>query len=340
MAFCRKCGSSLLDKAKFCNKCGSPVALPGGSNKQNNVAGEVVALDGSSVRAISDVPVISVEKPRSYEGRERTFVIEGTTIKFSPSMDEHIYYKKRFLGLARDLCDQFSYEYSIKVNNLDSFLLEVPRLFSKYRNPIIDVIVAVLIESEIYSVSRPQVEEMLSEITYRIDGIYTPVVNEFNSTLELNQQKKARNWSMLPNMFFSGISGIIIGTALNFAVNEMAESSIKNANVTQFQRGQIFKKINPNEVSRAVYYDFITHYKVLIRMLHERGNGIWIPDSDSSESAGLFTNLRSGLIPQDKTLMAELKLIQFNPLNLDYINLLSQDHSEIQGVKELIEYLK
>ncbi len=328
MSFCRKCGNPLLENSKFCNKCGTQVIR---SPKSNNNIQNTTPYGEVIVRA---------DSPHYYEGEEKNFSIsDGMSVHFNPEVDSHVYYKRCFSNLAKDMCTQFAHAYAQYVTDLDSFIVHMPKLYYLYREPMINAVVSVLIEAEVFSVSNKQVEEEINEENIRANRLYTPVINAFNNALENNQQKVRNTYNMLPNLFFAGLGGILLGTAINFAANEIAESSLRSANVTAYQRKYIFSNINHKLLIKGVFYDYLDVYIVLVNKLNANFKYVWYPLSDPN-SDGIYTNLLNNNIPQDKTLSACLSLINSNPVNPAYVNILEKIHGNESGVKELVDYLK
>ena len=299
MPFCRKCGKQLTETMKFCTQCGTPVAVNAVS-----APAEVVVQD--PVTAIANLV------PSYYEGAARSFSVSGETIDFPASVDAYIYYRKHFMKISKVLSGLFFQEYMQEIRNIDDFLLKMPAVYQKYRKPIFDIMGQILIEAQIYDVSIEQIAEKINASNLEINEYYTRSRNDFNATIELNQERISRNWSMLPTMIFSGIGGFVIGTALNFAVSSAAESSIRNANVSQLQRHELFQRIDPKAIETAVFNDYFNMHIWLIDALVSGGKELWTESAPSSREQGIYQNLISNRIPPEKQKAMKIELLKIN----------------------------
>ena len=339
MAFCRKCGNKLADGAKFCGKCGTPVVSTAPVANAEATAPDNSTLPAAPAEAAIPVAIsLSVDKPDYYLGEKRSFIVNGESIDFDAPLDAHIYYRRHFTRIARELSAKFYGEYTREVKNVDDFLIKLPSLYQKYRVPIFEVIGQLLIDAEIYDVSVEQIAEQINNSQLRINEYYTKMVNDFNATIEYNQQKRARNWNMLPTMIFSGIGGFVLGTALNFAVTNVAEESIRKANVSYAQRVELFNRVRPEDIYKAVYDDYLGMYVYLLGALRSHGKLIWMDMGVSEQEKGIYQNLIYNRIPFEKQKEKKLDLIRINPINAAYCALIENENDP--DMAPLIEYIK
>ena len=315
MAFCRKCGNKLDDTMKFCTKCGTQVA--------------------GSVATTYELKIS--KPPEYYEGVHRTIPVGNRVVEFPASMDAHIYYRRVFSIAGREMSAAFNRDYSSYVYDLDSFLIKITELYQKYRNPLIGAMESILLKAGVYDVSIEQLTEMVNNSHPLIVDYYTGVITTFNNTLQANAEKKAKNWSLLPTMFFSGLGGFIIGTAYSFAIDAAAEASIKNADVSPYQRSQIYSMINHNDVCNTVLYDYLGMYRIMLRILKEHGKDIWMESPISTQEQGLYQNLAANIIPEEIRVDKKLELIRSNPVNDDFIRLIIEEDDE--DIDELRQYV-
>lgn len=346
MAFCIRCGAILRKSDKFCYKCGRNLLQTNEetdiqkgveinnverSDEKNNVA----TVASESETQVERIPV------QYYNEKITTFLSIGGTV-FVVSNDKYAfnYYRKEFKRVAREQVDELKKEYFREVQNLDSFLSKFSQIYLKYRERLIDNAMEILFQAGIYDVSKQIFTEQHTKAFCGCAETVNAVVESFNLTIQANQERKIRNYSMLPGVVFGGgIGGLLAATVTNAVVNSIAESDIKNANVTTQQRQELFLRINVHTLFERVFCDYWYVFVTLAWTMKNRGREIWFPASESEQSAqGLFVNLREGRVPKEKEVECLISIYQLNPYVDDYYKYLIEKYGKTQEVMRICDF--
>ncbi len=299
MPFCGMCGSKMDEQDRFCMSCGTP----------------------SMTTATAPVPVVNTQQSISknfpvnvHNGSQQSFSLLNKELVISSGMDTFNYYRKAFRDFARRQAAALEAEYRATITNLDAFFIEFPALYAKYRQPLLDCAMSIMLQSGVYDISAKQFEEQHTADFCLCAEDVDVAVESFNLTIEANQDRKIRMYNMMPGVVFSGIGGFAAALAMNVAVNAIAEADIRNANVSQRQRAEIFGRINTENLMERAFVDYWRVFLSLTWQLNRKGMDVWYPDEASNESAtGLFENLTSGMLPPDKIPELLIKILQLNP---------------------------
>lgn len=288
------------DTDKFCNKCGTP------------------ALKSSAPTQVSAPQVVQSTSVGNYDevyvGVERRFPFMGRTLVVSPGMDAFNYYRTAFRAFARQQAAALEADYRRNVTDLDSFLIEFPKLYAFHRKPLIDCAMSIILQSGVYDLSAQQFEEQHTADFCLCGEVVNTTIESFNLTIEANQDRKARMYNMMPGVVFSGIGGFAAALALNVAVNSIAEADIRNANVTKKQRAELFGRIDTAALMENAFVDFWRVFLSMTWQLNRKGLDIWYPNTEDNTSAeGLLQNLNSGMLPPARTPDLLIRLLQLNP---------------------------
>ena len=326
MAFCCMCGSQLNEQDKFCTRCGTPSQVGASALAPvANASFQQTALQNFSIEA--------------YSGNEQRFILLGNELVVPSGMDVFNNYRKLFREFARYQAAALEAEYRSRIYNLDAFLVEFPAMYAKYRQPILDCAMSIMLKTGVYDVSAKQFEEQHTADFCLCGEDVDVMIESFNLTIEANQQRKARMYNMMPGVVFSGIGGFAAALAMNVAVNSIAAADIRNANVTPKQRAELFARINTEILMERAFTDYWRVFLSLTWQLNRKGINVWYPNQNDNESAkGLFQNLTSGMLPQEKIPELLVKLIQLNPYADDPLTYIRQYVGITQETARIFDY--
>jgi len=304
MPLCPKCGSHNSEGNRFCNSCGSSLVS---SN----------TIFQHSQPAKKQVPITFNPNTEllPYTGQERLFTLEGETITVSEEMDAFIHYRKAFKHAARYMVQYVMRDYNAQVKNLDDYFTKFPIMYVHYRRYLVDAAVKILVNNGIYDISREEFELELNNDFSKCNREYEALIEAFNNTIEDNQERAARRASLLPTLYFGGgVLGFAKALAYNAATTGIAEASIRNANVSQPQRRELFRRITLRGMQENLFSDFWDiHYSLTYR-LNERGAAVWYPTKELNMKAqGLMNNISNRLIPEDKIVSALIQILDIRP---------------------------
>lgn len=312
MPFCCVCGAPLGNFDNFCTRCGARVQA-----QQVNTA----------VPAPQQYQTLPQNNTSSYAyfGTEKVFPFLGRELRVSSGMDTFNYYRKMFKELAGRQTDALAAEYVARINNLDAFLIYFPEMYARYRKPLIDFAMKIILQSGVYDLSPAQFEDQHTADFCLCGQDVDTVIESFNLTIEANQDKKIRMYNMMPGMVFSGLGGFAAALAVNVAVNTIAEADIRNANVNPRQRAEIFARINYSSLMERAFTDYWRVFLSMTWQLNRKGMDVWYPDERANESAaGLYGNLISGMLPQERVPDLLVTLLNLNPYADDPLRYIRQ----------------
>lgn len=317
MPFCGYCGTRLGEADAFCFNCGNATGAP-------------------AMPVVRNAPSFRCDL---VEGKEHVFPFFGTTMTVTAQMDVFNYYRKWFSQQAKIKAAELRAEYCARIHNLDAFLTEFPDLYKKYRKPLIDAAMSVFAKAEIYDISPEQFEEQHTADFCLCGEDVDVVIESFNLTIEANQDKKIKMYNMMPGMVFRGIGGFAAALAVNAAVNKIAENDIKNADVNEKQRAEIFGRIDLDSLMERAYIDYWRVFLSLTYMLNQRGYGVWYPNvEDNNRANGLYQNLTAGRIPQDKIVSQTVILFSLNPYVEGYLDYLKNRFGITPETRAIVDY--
>ena len=300
------CGATLGMSDGFCSNCGAPV----------NTAAQKAPAPTVDYSEIFRVELV--------HGTERRFPLFGETIVVPPEVDVFNYYRKKFSQMAKIKTADLRNEYCARITDLDSFLSVFPDIYAEHRKILIDIAMYVFSLAEYFDISAEQFEEQHTADFCLCGEAVDTVIESFNLTIEANQDKKIRMYNMMPGMVFHGLGGFAAAIAVNAAVNKIAENDIKNADVSSSQREEIYGRINLDVLMENAYIDYWRVFLSLTYELNQRGYGVWYPnEQDNKRASGIYQNLISGRIPQDRVLSQIALLLKCNPYAEGHLESLS-----------------
>lgn len=275
----------------------------------------------------------------------KKFSILNKTLEIPGDLDLFNSYRLIFRELANQYTKELEMEYNNNIQNLDAFLSEFPHLYNNKIEPLIKKSVDILISEGIWTVTYDSfLEQHLSDFHLAMDD-YTVMVNNFNSALEANQQKKASMWGYVPSLIGGGfgivgaLKGIATATAYNLIRDGIEANSLKNANVKPEQRNEIYKLLNTSILFDRVFADYWNVFLSLVWILRQNGKNIWWPTTDAAvQASNIFTNLSNPNFPQDKIIDAMIQILQITPYNEEYYNFLIDKFGETSKIIELKKY--
>ena len=299
MKFCNNCGTRLNDQDKFCMNCGTPSPV---------VEAAPVVSTAMVQNTQSNLPI------GVYFGREQRLSFLGRELVISSGMDTFNYYRKMFREFAKRQAEALEVEYRAKIKDLDAFFIEFPEMYAKYRQPLLDCAMGIIIDYDVFDLSAKQFEDQHTADFCLCAEDVDIAAESFNLTIEANQERKARMYNMMPGVVFSGLGGFAAALALNVAVNSIAEADIRNADVSKKQRAEIFGRIDTDILMERAFVDYWRVFLSMTWQLNRKGKDVWYPNTTDNESAtGLLQNLNSGMIPAQKIPDLLVRLIQLNP---------------------------
>lgn len=304
MTFCRKCGAQMGDQDRFCMSCGTPAQAP--------VAEAAPAIS-------NPIPQPQINQPiPAYTGFEQRFPLMGRQLVVSSGMDTFNFYRKAFRDFARYQAGCLESEYRARICDLDSFFIDFPEMYARYRQPLLDCAMAIILQTGVFDLSAKQFEDQHTADFCLCAEDVDIAAESFNLTIEANQERKARMYNMMPGVVFSGVGGFAAALALNVAVNSIAEADIRKANVTKKQRAEIFGRIDTGILMERAFLDYWRVFLSMTWQLNRKGIDVWYPNEADNESAtGLFQNLTSGMLPPDRVPDLLVRLLQLNPYSDD-----------------------
>lgn len=312
MPFCCACGWKMNDQDRFCTKCGTP-AYTGTPAPSAPVANAPIVS-----APVIQQPAAFTAPNQAYVGTEQCFSLLGKELYVSAGMDTFNYYRKLFKKLAKHQADALAAEYRATIHDLDSFLVNFPEMYARYRKPLLDYAMSLILQSGVYDLSAKQFEDQhTADFCLCAEDVDT-AIESFNLTIEANQDRKIRMYNMMPGVVFSGIGGFAAALAMNIAVTSIAEADIRNANVSKKQRAEIFGRIDTDVLMERAFIDYWRVFLSMTWQLNRKGCDVWYPnDADNESASGLLGNLNSGMIPPDKVPDILVKLLQLNPYSDD-----------------------
>lgn len=304
MTFCRKCGAQMGDQDRFCMSCGTPAQAP--------VAETAPVIS-------NPIPQPQINQPiPAYTGFEQRFPLMGRQLVVSSGMDTFNFYRKAFRDFARYQAGCLEAEYRARISDLDSFFIDFPEMYARYRQPLLDCAMAIILQTGVFDLSAKQFEDQHTADFCLCAEDVDIAAESFNLTIEANQERKARMYNMMPGVVFSGVGGFAAALALNVAVNSIAEADIRKANVTKKQRAEIFGRIDTGILMERAFLDYWRVFLSMTWQLNRKGIDVWYPNEADNESAtGLFQNLSSGMLPPDRVPDLLVRLLQLNPYSDD-----------------------
>lgn len=330
MPVCSKCGTNYVEGDRFCMVCGNSF----GASNEKFQTNQLAVKPNSSV----DNPL---PKLVPYNGQARTFTLSGETYNVSEGMDAFIHYRKAFKHAAKYMADFVMRDYDAQVRNLDDYFTKFPIMYVHYRRYLVDEAVKILIHFDIYDISREEFEAELGKEFSKCNVTYEALIEAFNNTITDNQARAARRGSLLPNIFFGGgVLGFAQALAYNAASTAIVESSIRNANVSQAQRRELFKRITRKELYENLLSDYWdVHYSLTYR-LHENGVNVWYPSVEGNTKAqGLMRNLQSNLIPEEKKAKVLVQVLNNRPMQDGCVEYLVKKFGKDPEAMAIAEYL-
>lgn len=341
MQFCCTCGCRMDDESKFCPQCGTPVNSAPPVNSATPVYPEPIFNEpvyASPYQQSDQPPQQNISIP-AYTGMEQNFSFMGRNLSISSGMDAFNFYRKEFRTFARYQARALEMEYRAKITDLDAFFIEFPKMYAKYRQPLLDCAMKIILQTGVFDLSAKQFEEQHTA-DFCLCGEDVDVAAEsFNLTIEANQERKARMYNMMPGVIFSGIGGFAAALALNVAVNSIAEADIRNANVSKSQRAEIFGRIDTSILMERAFLDYWRVFLSMTWQLNRKGIDVWYPNTEDNESAqGLLQNLSSGMLPAERVPDLLIRLIQLNPYADDPLLCVRQHIGETYETIPIFEY--
>ncbi|MBR5800337.1 MAG: zinc ribbon domain-containing protein [Lachnospiraceae bacterium] len=345
MQYCGECGTRLREGSLFCHECGAKVAHNESDYNENSNQNMMICnknVEKSIEKVVSCESNELVKKKLQipmYKGEQKFFTFMGRKLVVTEDKDTFNYYRKLYSKLAKKGADALKKNYLTNIINLDLFLSDFFNMYLHYRKPLIDATVDLLTEAGIYDVSQQIFEEQHTTDFCLCREDVKVMIDSFNLTIEANQNKKIRAYNMMPGVVFSGFGGLIAATALNVAVTAIAEADIKNANVTQAQRKELFGRINIDNLMYRAYLDYWRIFLSFTWLMNNRHMNVWYPTTEKNQRAkGLFQNLTAGRLPEDKVPDLIIDLLQLNPYDEEYLSYIIERYGETDEIMEIKDY--
>lgn len=275
----------------------------------------------------------------------KSFTLNGLMLKVPENLDLFNSYRLMFRKLASDVTDNIAQEYDRTIYNLDTFLVNFPKLYNSGLDILVKKAVDILISEGIWTVTYESfTSQHVNDFHLAVDD-YKIMVESFNLTIEANQQRKANAWSYVPNIIGGGfgiggmLKGIATATAFNVIRGGLEASSISNANVKPQQRAELYNRLNRPLLRERIFTDYWRVFLSLVWTLNQNGKNIWWPTEQSTnETANIFKNISNPNFPQDKIPEVMIHIIQTNPYNIEYYKYLVSKFGETKEVNDIKNY--
>ncbi len=318
--YCAKCGNQLNDGVKFCPQCGTAVAAP-------------------SASAEPALPAVQKnEAILQFDNGDQSFPFLDSTLFVSRELNAFNYYRKAFHKLARIKADDLKREYLQSIRDLDAFLTEFPQLYTRHLSPILDAAQKLIIAHGVYDLSLDQLTAQHTADFCLCQEDIDAMIDSFNQTIEANQDRKIRTYNMMPGIVFRGLGGFATALAMNVAVNAIAKADIARANVSPRQRAELFARINVDNLMERAFVDYWRVFLSLTWQLKEHGAALWYPTDENNQRAlGMYQNLVSGMIPNEKKPELLIEILQANPYLdglMDYLAHNYPFHNNVKVVRD------
>ncbi len=319
--FCVKCGKELKEGARFCIFCGAQVA-----DKETPAVTVVeTAMQMSNIQM--------------FEGNEKKMSFLNETLSVPRDVCLFNYYRKEFFKLAKIKKEDLRREYTEKITNLDSFLCDFPQMYIKHLNPILKRAHELIIAHGVYDLSLEQLTSQHTTDFCLCQEDIDVMIESFNKTIEANQDRKIRAYNMLPGVVFRGLGGFAAALAMNVAVNAIAKADIERANVTPKQRAELFARINVDILMERAFLDFWRVFLSLTWQLKEHGASTWyLTDEHNQRATGIYQNLMSGLIPNERKPQLIVSILQANPYLEGLMEYLTTSYPNSEDVKIIQDF--
>ena len=133
MQICRNCGAQMGDQDRFCMSCGTPAQAP-------------------APAPVTSAPIMQQPQNnqpiQAYIGVEQNFTLMGRNFAVSAGMDTFNFYRKAFRDFARFQARMLEAEYRARINDLDSFFIDFPEMYAKYRQPLLDCAMGIILQTD------------------------------------------------------------------------------------------------------------------------------------------------------------------------------------------------
>ncbi len=319
---CHKCNTVLKSTDKFCYKCGEKI-----------VHTEVIVQHEKRVEE-------SLKQILYYAGRKYTFELGGEFFCVSEELDMFNYYRREYKKLATEQADAFKEELVSTIHSLDEFLQRFYEIYIKYRQRMIDVSMEILYQAGVYDISKEIFTGMHEQNYHLCADDITGMIENFNQTIRMNQEKKIRMYNMIPGIIFGGgVVSVLAAAATNIAVTSIAAHDIKNANVTQSQRWEMFRRIDPHYLANRAYLDYWKTHMTLMWSMGNRGIRVWYPTQEMEVRAeGIYQNLCADRIPREKVNESIANVLGLNPYNEEYHQYIVQKFGKTEPILNICKY--
>ncbi len=319
--FCTKCGKELQDGSKFCTFCGNQVA--------DKETPSTITVEQTT--QIKDVPM--------FEGNDEKLSFLNEPLVIPRDICLFNYYRREFYKLAKIKMEDLRRDYLGQITNLDTFLCDFPQIYFKHLSPLLNMAHRLIIAHGVYDLSLEQLTSQHTTDFCLCQEDINIMVESFNKTIEANQARKIRTYNMMPSIVFRGLGGFATALAMNVAINAIAKADIEHANVTQKQRAELFARINTDVLMERAFLDYWRVFLSLTWQLKEHGASMWYPTNENNQRAmGIYQNLMSGLIPNEKKPQLIVSIFQANPYSEGLMEYLTANYSASEDVKIIQDF--
>lgn len=276
-----------------------------------------------------------------FVGEEHDFCVAGKQIHISADIDKFNTYRKMYRKIARQATDSLAKSYRGIVVNLDKFLIEFPKMYVFYREPLLEAAVNNLIASGVYDVS---LESFAADHTadFCLCGEdLTNIQNACDLTIQNNQRRKINTFNMLPGFIFSGPLGLAAATATNVGLSAIESASVRNAKLSAAQRTEIFNRVKTGMLMERAFLDYWRVFCSLTYKLYVGGKNNWYPTVENNNSVNnLLNNLCSGKLPESCYPDIFQQIADKNIYMNSFLEFLEKYCPGDEGLKELSDYLE
>jgi hypothetical protein len=343
--FCTKCGAEAGEGAKFCRKCGNPISqkihFADNSDVVIDVVSEAEFTEGESTSLATqkkEVPQLNyIEK---YNGEEKVFPFLETELHVPKELDSFMYYRNSFKQNAIIQSGITKQEYGEQVFCLDQFFDLFPKIYFNNLKPLLENAFSIILSYGVYDITGEDFANQHMDDFCSVNDTYKTLQEAFNNTLIKNENAIHNKYANIPNIgFIGGIGTILAVEAANYAIKSSYESSLRNVNVNQAQRLELYNRIDFDMLMNQIYRDYWNVSFSLCYRLNTHGCGVWYPTTEGNARAeGLMKNLQAGLIPASEQVNVLLQVFNSRPIQGSLFGYLRRNYPGDADIEEICKY--
>ena len=268
-----------------------------------------------------------------YEGKEKTFSLNGKVFTVPARLDAFNYYRNTFKELATYYSDKASKKYIECVSDASSFFEHVLEIYDENLNAVIDCAVDVLVSDNIFQYSVETFASTHQKTSCEVMEYCSQIYKEYE-TLKQSSTQTVQGISNLASSLLGQKSWV-----LGEFVSGMGEGLAESVSLSDEQLRTFFASIEPQKVFNGAYSDYWKVYLTLVYCLKEHNKDIWTPDEVTTDEIDTTLQLLAKPnFPQDKVTDLILNLITKDPYRKEIYDLMKIKFGENEEVLNIIGY--